>query len=150
MASVLERFLRKVVKGGNEDDCWGWTACKNDYGHGLLFAWGRTEGAHRVSYRLFNGHIPTGACVRHTCDNGPCSNPKHLILGTSHQNVQDRVERGRSKGATRKSSGNVEKITKEQKRVIFEEFRHGTSLFRLTKKFNLTECEVIDIVHETA
>lgn len=37
-----------------------------------------------------------GQVVRHTCDNGRCINPEHLLLGSHQDNVQDRVDRGRT------------------------------------------------------
>lgn len=33
--------------------------------------------------------------LRHSCDNPPCCNPKHLIVGTQAENTQDKIDRGR-------------------------------------------------------
>lgn len=41
------------------------------------------------------GAIPRGAMVRHRCDNPPCINPDHLLLGGAQENAQDRVDRKR-------------------------------------------------------
>ena len=65
---------------------------KDDYG---VF---RKEGAHRYSYSYFVGEIPEGMLVRHTCDNPPCVLPSHLRLGTTQDNVNDKMKRGRHKG----------------------------------------------------
>jgi hypothetical protein len=51
--------------------------------------------AHRVTYMLMNGPIPEDLVVRHTCDNPPCVRPDHLVVGTSGDNTQDCIERGR-------------------------------------------------------
>jgi len=65
-------------------------------GRGSLKFGGTQIGAHRLSYELAHGAIPDGLIVRHTCDVRLCCNPAHLILGTTADNVRDRVERGRS------------------------------------------------------
>lgn len=51
--------------------------------------------AHRVAYWLTTGEWPADHVVRHTCDNPPCVNPAHLLLGTHSDNTQDKMDRGR-------------------------------------------------------
>ena len=71
-------------------------------------------------YEWAYGPITSEDVIRHTCDNPPCINPAHLRLGTSADNVQDRVDRKRSA----KGSGNGRaKLNEEQaKRIRSEEF----------------------------
>ena len=57
---------------------------------------GRSMNAHRASFLLFNGEIPDKLFVCHRCDNPSCVNPKHLFLGTSKDNNQDRSNKGRT------------------------------------------------------
>ena len=52
--------------------------------------------AHRWVYEQTQGKIPEGMIVRHKCDNPPCCNPKHLLLGTHVENMQDKAQRNRN------------------------------------------------------
>lgn len=89
-------FWSKVNRTGGPDACWPWLGRLNRDGYG-------EERAHRRAYGYANGPIPRDAVVRHTCDNPPCCNPRHLLTGTQADNVADRVARGRS--ATGERSG---------------------------------------------
>ena len=44
---------------------------------------------------IYNGFIPQGKIIMHTCDNPRCVNPKHLILGTQLDNLSDMAKRNR-------------------------------------------------------
>lgn len=97
MRTVLERFEVKVRK---TETCWIWTAgCLGGYGR-FRFN-GCTQNAHRVSWELFCGPIPSGMHVLHDCDNPPCVNPAHLFLGTNIDNIADRHRKGRDAKGTK-------------------------------------------------
>jgi len=76
--------------------CWVWVGARNQ-GYGWVGYHGKQETAHRVAYILSKGEIPNGLVVRHTCDNRPCCNPDHLLLGTVADNNRDMWERKRGK-----------------------------------------------------
>lgn len=75
---------------------------RNSDGYGSEWRGGKSHAAHRLAYCDANGvtiESIAGKVVRHTCDNPPCINPKHLILGTQKENMQDKHERGRANTA---------------------------------------------------
>ena len=87
-----ERFWSKVRK---TEECWVWTSSKHGHGYGLFFLNGKTERAHRLSYKIQFGEIPKGMQVCHHCDNTSCVRPDHLFLGTAKQNMEDASRKGR-------------------------------------------------------
>lgn len=97
MHTVFTSYISKLeIKEG----CWGWKAGKISAGYGNLRVRDKLYLAHRVSYCLFVGDIPSGMFVCHACDNPECTNPEHLFLGTNADNMQDKVQKNRqSKGS---------------------------------------------------
>lgn len=77
------RFLTKYKQVG---DCWVWVGhlTKDGYGN---FRMKNYYKAHRVSYTMFVGEIPTGLQIDHLCRNRACVNPKHLEPVTQRQNI---------------------------------------------------------------
>lgn len=55
------------------------------------------ERAHRVVFFADNPEQDRSLMVLHSCDTRNCINPKHLFLGTSQDNTDDMVNKGRAK-----------------------------------------------------
>lgn len=84
-ASDRKRFEAKFTK---TDGCWIWRAGLSVYGYG----WFRPHGvmqccnAHRVSFELYVGVIPSNLTVDHLCQVKACVNPSHLELVSRAEN----------------------------------------------------------------
>ena len=77
-------------------------------GYGRKSRHGKMRYAHRLAYVDKHGLTLDdidGQVVRHTCDNPPCVNPDHLLLGTQQDNVNDKMTRGRHNDATVSPTG---------------------------------------------
>jgi hypothetical protein len=120
------RFWEKVDKNGQVPahcpelgPCWVWTGADNG-GYGVLKVPGSKElvRAHSFSWELHNGPIPKGLWALHHCDNPPCVRPTHLFVGSSQDNIDDMVAKGRNRTAR----PHVSAETREQIRA---EYRQG-------------------------
>lgn len=93
--TVLVRILNSTKQEG---ECVCSTFSKHTAeGHTKIKVDGKKQYTHRVAYEIHKGPIPLGSVVRHTCDNGSCVNPDHLLTGTQKENVNDIWVRGRMK-----------------------------------------------------
>ena len=107
---AIDRVLEKLVPDG---DCMVHVKPGTKYKN--VIDNGKHKTAHRVVYEHYNGPVPEGHVVRHTCDNPPCCKLEHLVTGTQQQNVADMVERGRSLQGQRNHQA---KLSAEQVKAI--------------------------------
>lgn len=142
---LRERFIEKVKKPLLPMACWIWTAGKDTSGYGsMYYKLGTRERAHRVSYEIFIGKIPTGLCVLHRCDTRNCVNPKHLFIGTRTDNNHDRDRKGRtSVGESRPNA----KLSYKKSRQIKNMKKNGVPAKDIASKFGICECTVYKVVN---
>lgn len=100
MIVSYERLISNTDKCKNPKACWNWLKSKNEKGYGKTRSEGKLHYTHRLSWELVNGKIPVGLFVLHKCDNPSCINPNHLFLGTSKDNFEDMMKKGRSNHPT--------------------------------------------------
>lgn len=107
--NIQERFFSFVEK---TESCWNWTGSMRENGYGQFSLANKPIKAHRVSWLIFNGIIPTNKYILHKCDNRKCVRPDHLFVGTQKDNIADMICKKRGNFKTRKWNP-LEIITKD-------------------------------------
>ena len=128
----IAAFRAKISSQPTARGCLLWLPkTRNKQGYGLFQGSIDYEGfsflAHRVAWALDHGEEPLELIVRHTCDNPPCCNPDHLILGTQADSYQDMIERGRrGNGAAGRvgPDANAADYTAKQRQIAID-MRYG-------------------------
>lgn len=144
---LINESDKEAIKG-----CWIWPSIRR--GYGCLTLNGKDTTAHRASYLLFNGPIEDETLqIRHTCHNGKCVNPKHLILGTAKQNSEDNVRDGRqAKGEKMGSAKLKNKEILEIRKLYKIHLESGSvkgpyNMTSLSKMFKVSPSTIGCIVH---
>lgn len=104
--------LRQKIRKRSPNECWEFTGKSRTCGYGVLQL-GRGKGtmmAHRLTYIMHHGEIPPKMCVCHKCDNPICCNPRHLFLGSYHENLMDMSRKGRHRGSRKLTPTQVRRI----------------------------------------
>jgi hypothetical protein len=137
------RFWGHVVRRGA---CWEYVGCRDRQGYGKVLRNGKAWFAHRYAWTLTNGPIPAGGVVRHSCDNPPCVNPAHLLLGTQGDNISDRQARGRHRPGRLLGEAHPSSRLTEGEVIELREAREaGVSLTVLAKRYGVTKRHVYQV-----
>jgi len=119
----VARFWLQVEK---TDSCWLWSGATDSDGYGIFSGklYDQTyKKAHRFSLSIATkSALDVDLVVLHACDNPRCVNPAHLSLGTTRENVQDRVAKGRTNKKLRELKPEI-KITDTQAQSILADPR---------------------------
>ena len=134
---ITERFEEKCYAEPNTG-CWLWTACVSEKGYGLFSIGSKRVRAHRVSYEIYVGAVGQ-MNVLHRCDTPSCVNPDHLFLGTSKDNSEDMVRKGRQTSGSRNGRA---KITDAQALAIYLSDEHPEDL---AQRYGLTRGAILSI-----
>lgn len=133
---TIQRFHQKIRKTSR---CWLWTGGTTRGGYGA-FSFStkmsrKTFRAHRLSWEIHRGKIPSGIEVCHNCpggDNPLCVNPSHLWLGTRRQNFDDMMKKGRHcKGEKYRSAKLNDRLVRTMRRL----FADGESANSIARRF---------------
>ena len=126
-------------------ECWEWRGFREPRGYGQLGDRSRhTQATHRLAYELHHGvRLKKDDVVRHACDNPPCCNPDHLLLGSFADNSQDMVARGRSMAGSKHPNA---KLTEDNVRVIRKARQDGVTITALAATFDVNKTCIHAIV----
>lgn len=149
--SIDERFWSKVSKVPGDDGCWEWQASLHHSGYGQFFMKGRGRPimAHRISWELTHGDIPTGILVLHKCDNRKCVRPEHLFLGTDKDNCDDMWKKNRQQDYSIQERGSARwaaKLTESDIPVIRKRRQTGEKLSDIGHDYGVTKAVIWEIV----
>lgn len=137
------RFWEKVEK---TDTCWLWRSSLNNKGYGQFHVGSFSQHvlAHRFSWALAHGEVPTGSIVMHTCDMPACVRPDHLRIGTQGDNQRDMAAKGRA-GHLGVRSPNA-KLDDQKVREIRALHAIGTSIAELARRYGVERVVVRGVV----
>lgn len=141
--SIWQDRLRKKIRYEN-NGCWIWLGAtkgdpKDPYGHYRCTLFPGETLAHRVSYLLFQGHIPEGKMLLHSCDVRLCVNPHHTFPGNQLQNQQDMTAKGR--GRTGIKNGRS-KLSEEEIQMAIKEVAQGRTCSEVSRDFKVAPAAI--------
>lgn len=132
--SYIEAFEDRFIPV-TESGCWLWIGADygNDDGYGRFCLGGRNQKAHRCSWQLYVGEIPSGMLVLHKCDTPGCVNPDHLYLGTHADNTRDKESRNRGNQAKGEDHG-FAKLTEQD---VIEIRKSSDSFTAIARRYGI-------------
>lgn len=122
--TLTERLRIFQVIPSDPDACYGWSGRLTDDGYPAFNFDGESGGAHRFSLENKLGRkLLPDEVARHTCNNPPCTNERHLIPGSVADNNRDTVLAGRQARGEKNGSA---KLTAQDVLDIRERASLGT------------------------
>ena len=141
--------MEKVAVNPQEGGCWMWTAGVTVWGYGSFWI-GQRMDAHRASWTLHRGPIPSGALVLHRCDRPGhpedisyrrCVRPEHLYLGDDAQNARDMISRRRHWSSSlppKLPRPPRDKLNERDVREILARMADGESTASLARRYSVS------------
>ena len=126
--------------------CWIWLGALDSKGYGLYGgARHRRFKAHRKMLELkLCRPLTDDEVTRHSCDNPPCVNPDHLMVGSINDNNQDCIRRGRHAFGSRIAAAKLSEVDIEE---IQKMLNHGEYQRIIGERFGVTQGAISHIVN---
>jgi len=139
---IDDAFFAERTTVNAETGCVEWNRHISANGYGTLKYKRKAWIAHRFLWQYKNGEIPKGMIVCHKCDNRKCVNPEHLFLGTTQDNVDDKMRKnrfvkscGENNGTSKLTNDDIVKIRTDirPQHLIAKDFGVSQSLISAIK-----------------
>lgn len=131
-------------KGERRGHCLIWTGRDRVGPYGSVYFGGRRWLVHRLAYHLAVAPVQTGiGVVRHRCDTPLCFEPECLVMGTTRDNIDDKVAKRRHRFG---SAHPMAKLTDQQVEEIRHLNREGAMQKDLAQKFNVSTTQISRLV----
>ncbi len=127
-----------------ENGCWLYPVTGGHL-YGRLRVNGKQVQAHRFSYEQDVGPIPEGMMVCHRCDTPACVNPDHLFLGSAQDNMTDKINKGRHRGAKAGASHHLAKLSERDVDIIRARLSGKENQYKLAKEFGVSQALISKI-----
>lgn len=127
------------------DSCWVWTGARTKDGYGKMKAIDKVYSVHRLSWMIHKGKIPAGMNVLHRCDNPPCINPDHLWIGTTKDNVADKVAKKRHGFGMGNPPAKLNDSQVLEIREVYS--KSHPSISSTARKYKISRCVIYGIIN---
>jgi len=143
--SQLKSFELPVEQVDMTGSCWLWIGSRDKNGYGLFRVNGVTMRVNRLAWISYNGEIPEGKHVLHTCDTPACVKKEHLFLGTHQENMTDMVQKSRAYRPIGEINPKA-KLTQKKADEIRELATQGATQTELSTMFQVSRGAVYHIL----
>jgi HNH endonuclease len=149
MIDPVTQFWARISKSSDTSECWSWQGSTAPFGYGQIFYMKKKFAAHRLSWEIHFGPIPTDLLVCHKCDNPPCCNPEHLFLGNNSTNSLDMHAKGRASIVNGEDNGHA-LLTEDEVRTIRRLYafrKRGRTAREIAERYSVSPAVIYDAVH---
>jgi len=145
IGAIGKERLGKLCIPVPESGCWIWLGSTDRKGYGRICINYKDYAAHRLSYQIYKGDIPSEMSVLHDCDTPSCVNPSHLHLGTQRDNLREMTERKRRSIGCKNQQGVKNGRSKLTDELILEIRSDERRQIDIAKDYGITQASVSSI-----
>lgn len=140
---VTEANIKHSLSG-----CMEWQGAIARNGYGMVRRGGRAFTVTRLMMHFVHGFdLKSELHVLHRCDNPRCVNTAHLFLGTTQDNIKDKVNKDRHNRGRRVWKA---RLCDDDVREIFRLYNVGLNPNQIAKRYNIQRSSIYLILQRKA